>query len=443
MATAENVVESIPDEVDLFAPLLQQNVIKDDFDQEYLPVNAIQAGAPIEFSIKTADDLYLDLDESRFIVTAKITKANGTDMDGNVRAAPVNLLLHSLFREITASLNDTPVSDPNPLYPYRAYLETLLNYSEDVQKYRLITEGWAKDTAGQMAVTSLAADGANIGLKDRATRFATSTVVELVGRPHLDIFHQNRLIPPGTALRIKFIPSSNQFVCISPPPADNAQQEQFKVAIQNVSFMIRTKKLSETVHLAILKNLLLKNIRLPYTKVQVKHLTIPANVTSQDFDGIYDGVLPDLVVVGLVADEDFAGHYNRNPFNFQAFHVNRMEMLRNGVRTPRYSYTPNFGTKQYAKDYTQFLAQLKLDKGDKCVALTPDEWANGYTLYSFQITDGPIGSGAHSPRSAISTGKMRLSIGFSEANNASIKVILFSQSVGFLDFNQYHNVVAT
>jgi hypothetical protein len=421
--------------------LLQQNVIKDDFEQEYLPVNAIQAGAPIEFTIKTADDYYIDLDQSRFIATTKITKANGTNMDGNIRAAPVNLMLHSLFREIQATLNDTPVSDPNPLYPYRAYLETLLSFSEETQKTRLITEGWAKDTTGHMAITDLG--GANVGLKDRATRFATSTVVELVGRPHLDVFHQNRLIPPGTTLRIKCIPSSNQFVCMSPPPQGNAQQEEFKAAIQNVSFMIRTKKLSESVDLAIRKNLLLKNIRLPYTKVQVKHLTIPANVTTQDFDGIYDGVLPDLVVVGLVADEDFAGHYNRNPFNFQTFNVNRMEMLRNGVRTPRYSYTPNFTTKQYSKDYYQFLAQLKLDKGDKSVALTPDEWANGFTLYSFQITDGPIGSGANSPRSAISTGKMRLSIGFSAANNASIKVILYSQSVGFLDFNQYHNVVAT
>ena len=60
-----------------------------------------------------------------------------------------------------------------------------------------------------------------------------------------------------------------------------------------------------------------------------------------------------------------------------------------------------------------FLSQLKLNKGDKCVALTPYEWANGYTLYAFQTTDGPIGSGAHAPRSAISTGKLRLSIGFS------------------------------
>ena len=128
---AKNIVENIPEEVDLFAPMLQQSIITDNFDQEYLPVNSIQPGAPIEFSIKSADNFYLDLDESRFIVPAKITKANGTDMDNNVRAATVNLLLHSLFREISATLNDTPASDPNPLYPYRAYLETILNYSEE------------------------------------------------------------------------------------------------------------------------------------------------------------------------------------------------------------------------------------------------------------------------------------------------------------------------
>ena len=139
MAMAENIVENIPDEVDLFAPMLQQSIITDDFDQEYLPVNSIQLYAQIEFSIKSADNCYLDLDKSRFIVRVKITKATGTDIDNNVRAAPVNLLLHSLFREISAELNDTLTSDSNPLYPYRAYLETFLNYSEETQSTRLLS----------------------------------------------------------------------------------------------------------------------------------------------------------------------------------------------------------------------------------------------------------------------------------------------------------------
>ena len=138
---AKNIVENIPDEVDLFALMLQQSIITNDFAQEYLHVNFILPNAPIEFSIKSADNFYLDLDESRFIVRDKITKANGTDMQNNVQAAPVNFLLHSLFREISAKQYDTPASDPNPLYPYRAYLETILNYSEETQKTRLLSEG--------------------------------------------------------------------------------------------------------------------------------------------------------------------------------------------------------------------------------------------------------------------------------------------------------------
>ena len=116
------------------------------------------------------------------------------------------------------------------------------------------------------------------------------------------------------------------------------------MVIQNVSFIIRTKKLADAAQRSIRKLLLEKNIKLPYSIFQVKHLTIPAKVTTQDFDGIFDGPLPDLVVVSLVADEDFAGYYNRNPFNFKSFNVNRIEMLRNRMRTPRCGYPPNFAT---------------------------------------------------------------------------------------------------
>ena len=106
-------------------------------------------------------------------------------------------------------LNGRSVSDPNQLYPYRAYLETLLNYSKETQETRLLTEGWVRDTANQLAVT--AANGDNRGLATRATMFAESKTVELVGRPHLDVFQQDRLISPGVDLHMKLVPAANNF----------------------------------------------------------------------------------------------------------------------------------------------------------------------------------------------------------------------------------------
>ena len=103
----------------------------------------------------------------------------------------------------------------------------------------------------------------------------------------------------------------------------------------------------------------------------MKHLSILANQTSIKFDNVVTSALPDLVIVGLVSDADLAGGYQRNPFNFQNFGVNRIEMKRNGTSRPSEGYTPNFANGQYIKAYMTFLQELECDTGDKSVSLTP------------------------------------------------------------------------
>ena len=136
--------------------------------------------------VKGSNVLYLDLNNSRLQVLAKIANADGTNIGANT-AGPINLPLHAMFRKISVELNGRNVSDTIPLDPYCAYLETLLNYSKETQDTRVLCEGWTIDSSGNMSVTEVA--GANAGLNTRAVTFATSTVVELIGRPHLDVFH--------------------------------------------------------------------------------------------------------------------------------------------------------------------------------------------------------------------------------------------------------------
>ena len=207
-----------------------------------------------------------------------------------------------------------------------------------------------------MAVADLA--GANAGLRERATWFANSGVVEFVGRPHLDIFHQSRLIPPKVDLFLKLMPAPSQFVCISAPPVGNAQQEQFKVVIEHAKFTVRIKRLADAAEVGIQKTLQEKKMRLTYTKVQMKQLTIPANVTSQIFENVFNNALPDLVVIGLLNEEDFGGHYNRNPFNFQAFGLNRINVYRSGTDCPRKGYTSELGNRRIIEAYKTLTKEL-------------------------------------------------------------------------------------
>ena len=105
-----DVTEQITTEVDLFGSIMQQNVIENDFNREYAPLATVQPGMVIEFTVKGANDLYFDLNNSRLHVLAKITKADGTTIDVKT-AAPITLTLHSMFREIGFELNGQNVGD--------------------------------------------------------------------------------------------------------------------------------------------------------------------------------------------------------------------------------------------------------------------------------------------------------------------------------------------
>ena len=60
----KDTVELLPDEVDVFAPMLQSDIITNEFHQDFSPIAAITPGAAIEFHIEGKDQHYLDLNDS-------------------------------------------------------------------------------------------------------------------------------------------------------------------------------------------------------------------------------------------------------------------------------------------------------------------------------------------------------------------------------------------
>ena len=94
-----DVAKQITSDVDLFGSMMQQKVIENEFNREYAPLATIQPGVAIEFTVKGANDLYLNLNNLHLHVLVKITKADGKYIDANT-AEPINLTLHSMLRKI-------------------------------------------------------------------------------------------------------------------------------------------------------------------------------------------------------------------------------------------------------------------------------------------------------------------------------------------------------
>ena len=129
------------------------------------------------------------------MVWLQIQKKDGSAMPAvnNCVTGTVNLLLHSLFKEVTVQFNNKIVSDYNIMYAYRSYIKTLLNCSSDVQSYRLKAKGLHKDTYDKMDESE---PKDHKGLLEREEYCAESPEVVLIGRPHMDVFHIDKLIPP-------------------------------------------------------------------------------------------------------------------------------------------------------------------------------------------------------------------------------------------------------
>ena len=424
------LLESVPTEFDYFESKVIQAAIVSEYDRDFLPQGTFQPGAPIEFLVRSSSNSYLDLNNSKLELDCKVTNADGTDIAADVNVGLTNLTLHSLFSNIEMDLCSKRITDANNLYAYRSFMETILTYDDDVSKTRLICEGWERDTEGHFDDFSMADAGTNTGFKSRSRKIARSRTFTLIGRPHLDLFHQDKDIPPGCDLLLRLIPAPNAFVVKKPANVN----EGFRIVIRSARLWLRTKEVSPSLLLAHEHMLQKQNIRIPFTKVAMKHVTIPVGVTSMEFDNLYTGVLPERLLMGFVADTRMNGTSAENPFTFSNMGLSHVALKVNGEQIPRIAYEPNFTTGDYLREYLGLLEGLALDSGTESIAVTPTQWAETYPLFLFRLTPSGLPS-------VPKTGSARLELKFRAATNVIMNGVLFAEFPSMLEIDRYRNLL--
>ena len=124
-------------ELDLFSVPPTQVEMEKGLWEDIDPITSIAASDTIEFLCAANSGVYTDLASSYLHVKAKITAADGANLGADVQVGPVNLWLHALFSQVEVFLNNKLVTPSSTAYPYRAYIETILNFSKDAKDSHL------------------------------------------------------------------------------------------------------------------------------------------------------------------------------------------------------------------------------------------------------------------------------------------------------------------
>ena len=318
------------------------------------PKSGPESGGPLEFLIPASGDDYLDLNHCYLYLKCRVLKDDGTAIetlktDNTVgedsSLAPVNLLFHSLFRQLDLVMNDALVATSGDTYPYRAYLTTLFSYGRDAKETWLNRlKGWCTDEHGKCDAQD------NTGLLNRRNNIVNSQPFDCKGRLHSDMLLQERLLPNNVNVRLVLSRNRPTFHLM-----DFNGKSSYHVHIEEAVLEVRKVKGAASEQLHLEKVLTTSGAMYPLAHVVTRHFTLAAGASTADVDALFTGQIPTKVIIGLVNNEAFVGSWTKSPFNFAHMDLNQACLVVDGQPLPAQPWQPDFMQGLYAETYHTLL----------------------------------------------------------------------------------------
>ena len=414
-----------------------QVTILEDYVVATGPKSSLDGGGPLEFEITASGEDYLDLSKCYLKIKFKIMNEDGTRLDSWAYQAdattypmnmehktqfdtvPVNLMLHSMFRQVDFTLNDTLVTSSNDTYPYRAYLTTMLSYGEGPKKTFLeYLEYFYWDDHGEYDADS------NLAIARKNLRSGNSKSTEVMGRLHVDMCMQERLIPNNVTAKFTLYRSDPEFCLLGQSSSGGGKKCQ--VIIEDASLVARRVKLAASEQLRLEKAISSTGARYPVTHVVTKHFTVGSGASSVDLDAMFTGQIPNKIVLGMVRNDAFTGNRSLNPYNFQHFKLTSAHLVVDGKQLPSQGMNCDFENGLFADLYRQLFEVVGPYPHDWDNSVTSHQFKGGSTFLAYDLTPDGSGDGVDhvSPRR---NGTVKGSFRFKDALTHTVTIIVLGQ----------------
>ena len=420
----EKSCESVHTGLDLFALPPTQTAVQDGLWVEYHPLATLAPAAPVEFSISGATADYLDLSNTFLHLEAKITNEDGTNLAADAGVAAVNYWLHSLFSQVDVFLNDTLVTPSENTYPYRAIIESTLNYGQEAKTSHLTSALYYQDTPGFLEARNRQT---NHGFAKRQALTARSRTVDMMGRLHCDIFHQERYLLNGVDVKIRLVPSKSSFNIIA------AAGSVFKSVITHASLFVRKVRLNPAVSLAHAKALEKTTAKYPLKRVVVKTFSIPAGNVGVVQDNLFLSQTPNRLVIGLVDSTAFNGQIDTNPFNFKTQGLSFLSLYLDGKQVPSKPLQPHYGDDLFVRSFFHLMVSSGLVNQNAGSYISREDFAQGFCLYSVDLTPSLLDD--NQLFELVKSGALRMELKFETALTQSVTVVVWAELDGMIEID--------
>ena len=396
---------------------------------DYYPTHNITPGAPLEFNIPGTPDEYVDLGDIRILLHLQIKRKDGKGFDGSEKVAFINQPISSCFQDVFLKIADNQVEGGQHLYPYNAYLSSLLQFHPSAKKTHMQAWGWNEDEPGKFDdLTS------NDGFTQREKETNKGKKWEVMGPLFLDMTRQPRYLLPATNLHLKLLPAKPEFVLLGDADAYKYEITKCEIQVPRIGVM-------DTVISGHYKGLEKFNAKYLLNHVDVTTFTITKENRHFIKDGLFQSQVPKLLIIGLLEHDAFNGNVKKNPFNFKHFNLNKIGLYRDGELVPGQILTPDYDDDFYTRAYNQTMSALNYFNTDDSNGMTMEHFKDGYNLYAFDLTPDGTAQGPH--RHLMTTGSLRLELAFKKNLTHAITVVLFAIIDAKLEITKLRDILVS
>lgn len=370
----------------MFTVPITQVAITGNNEHWVLPANTINNSSKrIEFFIPPMQDL-IDPNSIWFHIEFKIRKrtaavenlgsttTSGATSYDFVQPAPY--FGNTMFKEVEVIMgNSTRITPQSSPYHYKAFFDTLFFSTREAKKTYLRGALWMSDD-------------------DRYNAIKSSATVSVMGRLHVDLFMQEKLLLPLIPMRINLTLNPELVMFMSKAGTGKLAVANPVLELLDCKLCMRKFSIDNEVHNGIDKGLSTADAKYFITRGVVDTRHIPSGVTHHTVDNVFKGILPRLFIVGFIKNEDFNGKIDTDAFQFEPHGLKSIAAYKGSTMLNGRPYTPDFTNKNYTREYVDLYRALCQDTTEPMMDITYDDFKDKYCFFAFNLSPDASNSGA-------------------------------------------------
>ena len=432
-------INEIPSNLNLWETPTQKTVIENSYIDIINPQSGFEArsNGTLKFTIP-GNDSFVNLFKSDIYLKLKLVgvgKIGETDVNTKwskikvSKLSVVNNIAHSLFKSIKVRVANQDITISDDCYGYKAYLQILLNSTEESQKTYYKVNGWIKDKAGKMneMVSDTAETCENPAVIERRKLFTDEDgIAEVFLKPHVGICFLDKSIIPYTDIEFELTRHDNNdfYMC------HNAASHLFDIEILEAKYWVQRYKCQKNYVSDVEKMIIEHPLTYRIKDSFVNNFSIPQGLSNYSNDNLfYSGSVPERIIFLFIPTTAYNGNAKENPFDFRHFEIESIKLMKNGQLYPTPEILTNFKTTPFLfiPAYNRFMKSIGSDYNSHTTSITTEEYHNGFYITSYLMApDQESGSDLSSITNSPS--QIRVDIRFGTPLPEPVQMLVYFES---------------